>query len=160
MCCVNQPLWFIKYDLWVTVLTELRELALTQAMMKQTKYNMWMRAMPMDSFLPIRLQSLFWLSEMLFLPDQNGYKTQSSYTLWKTQELDFRRSLSLFFPALQIPRYVRVNLLKTCVDDVVDYFKRQGYSYQGKATRLVYLRNRQALCLQTVVLQTFWESTM
>ncbi|XP_070788231.1 28S rRNA (cytosine-C(5))-methyltransferase isoform X2 [Pituophis catenifer annectens] len=38
--------------------------------------------------------------------------------------------------ALQIPRYVRVNLLKTCVDDVVDYFKRQGYSYQGKATRM------------------------
>ncbi|XP_070591138.1 28S rRNA (cytosine-C(5))-methyltransferase isoform X2 [Erythrolamprus reginae] len=36
--------------------------------------------------------------------------------------------------ALQIPRYVRVNLLKTCVDDVIDYFKRQGYSYQGKAT--------------------------
>lgn len=63
----------------------------------------------------------------------------------------------LFFsPALQIPRYVRVNLLKTCVDDVVDYFKRQGYSYQGKAIRLVYLRNS----LQTVVLQTFQESTI
>ncbi|XP_013926435.1 PREDICTED: probable 28S rRNA (cytosine-C(5))-methyltransferase [Thamnophis sirtalis] len=38
--------------------------------------------------------------------------------------------------ALQMPRYVRVNLLKTCVDDVVDYFKRQGYSYQGKAARM------------------------
>ncbi|ETE73715.1 putative methyltransferase NSUN5, partial [Ophiophagus hannah] len=38
--------------------------------------------------------------------------------------------------ALQIPRYVRVNLLKTCVDDVVDYFKRQGYSYQGKAASM------------------------
>ncbi|XP_039202140.1 28S rRNA (cytosine-C(5))-methyltransferase [Crotalus tigris] len=38
--------------------------------------------------------------------------------------------------ALQMPRYVRVNLLKTCVDDVVDYFKRQGYSYQGKAGRM------------------------
>uniref|UniRef100_A0A670YSE3 NOP2/Sun RNA methyltransferase 5 n=1 Tax=Pseudonaja textilis TaxID=8673 RepID=A0A670YSE3_PSETE len=38
--------------------------------------------------------------------------------------------------ALQMPRYVRVNLLKTCVDDVVDYFKRQGYSYQGKAASM------------------------
>ncbi|KAG8122878.1 hypothetical protein E2320_018278 [Naja naja] len=38
--------------------------------------------------------------------------------------------------ALQIPRYVRVNSLKTCVDDVVDYFKRQGYSYQGKAASM------------------------
>ncbi|KAM3853457.1 28S rRNA (cytosine-C(5))-methyltransferase isoform 1-T1 [Vipera latastei] len=38
--------------------------------------------------------------------------------------------------ALQVPRYVRVNVLKTCVDDVVDYFKRQGYSYQGQAGRM------------------------
>uniref|UniRef100_A0A8D2KSY8 NOP2/Sun RNA methyltransferase 5 n=1 Tax=Varanus komodoensis TaxID=61221 RepID=A0A8D2KSY8_VARKO len=36
----------------------------------------------------------------------------------------------------RVPRYVRVNLLKTCVDDVVDYFKRQGYAYQGKAASL------------------------
>ncbi|NXE11945.1 NSUN5 methyltransferase, partial [Lophotis ruficrista] len=31
--------------------------------------------------------------------------------------------------ASQVPRYVRVNTLKTCVDDVIDFFKRQGYSY-------------------------------
>ncbi|KAL8198695.1 UNVERIFIED_CONTAM: putative 28S rRNA (cytosine-C(5))-methyltransferase [Gekko kuhli] len=35
--------------------------------------------------------------------------------------------------ALQVPRYVRVNTLKTHLDDVVDYFKRQQYAYQGKA---------------------------
>ncbi|XP_064379568.1 28S rRNA (cytosine-C(5))-methyltransferase [Dromaius novaehollandiae] len=35
--------------------------------------------------------------------------------------------------APQLPRYVRVNTLKTCVDDVIDFFKRQGYSYLGKA---------------------------
>uniref|UniRef100_UPI002541A67F 28S rRNA (cytosine-C(5))-methyltransferase n=1 Tax=Euleptes europaea TaxID=460621 RepID=UPI002541A67F len=34
--------------------------------------------------------------------------------------------------APQVPRYVRVNTLKTHLDDVVDYFKRQQYSYQGK----------------------------
>nr|XP_042713648.1 28S rRNA (cytosine-C(5))-methyltransferase isoform X2 [Chrysemys picta bellii] len=38
--------------------------------------------------------------------------------------------------ALQVPRYVRVNTLKTCKDDVVDYFKRQGYSYLGRAARM------------------------
>ncbi|XP_063002591.1 28S rRNA (cytosine-C(5))-methyltransferase [Elgaria multicarinata webbii] len=38
--------------------------------------------------------------------------------------------------APRLPRYVRVNVLKTCVDDVVDYFKRQGYSYQGKAASM------------------------
>lgn len=38
-------------------------------------------------------------------------------------------------PASQVPRYVRVNTLKTCVDDVIDFFKRQGYSYLGKAAR-------------------------
>ncbi|KAJ7397079.1 hypothetical protein BTVI_138772 [Pitangus sulphuratus] len=37
--------------------------------------------------------------------------------------------------ASQILRYVRVNTLKTCVDDVIDFFKRQGYSYLGKAAR-------------------------
>ncbi|NXU52948.1 NSUN5 methyltransferase, partial [Turnix velox] len=36
--------------------------------------------------------------------------------------------------ASQVPRYVRVNTLKTCVDDVIDFFKRQGYSYLGKAS--------------------------
>lgn len=35
----------------------------------------------------------------------------------------------------QVPRYVRVNTLKTCVDDVIDFFKRQGYAYLGKAAR-------------------------
>lgn len=37
--------------------------------------------------------------------------------------------------ASQLPRYVRVNTLKTCVDDVIDFFKRQGYTYLGKAAR-------------------------
>lgn len=35
----------------------------------------------------------------------------------------------------QLPRFVRVNTLKTCSNDVVDYFKRQGFSYQGRASR-------------------------
>ncbi|XP_053131285.1 28S rRNA (cytosine-C(5))-methyltransferase [Hemicordylus capensis] len=38
--------------------------------------------------------------------------------------------------APQLPRYVRVNSLKTSVDNVVDYFKRLGYSYQGKAASM------------------------
>ncbi|XP_056414625.1 28S rRNA (cytosine-C(5))-methyltransferase [Hyla sarda] len=37
-------------------------------------------------------------------------------------------------PAL--PRYVRVNTLKTSMDDVITYFKRQGYTYLGKARRI------------------------
>ncbi|XP_010891877.1 probable 28S rRNA (cytosine-C(5))-methyltransferase isoform X2 [Esox lucius] len=36
----------------------------------------------------------------------------------------------------QLPRYVRVNTLKTTVEDTVDYFKREGFSYLGKAYRL------------------------
>ncbi|AWP09434.1 putative methyltransferase NSUN5 [Scophthalmus maximus] len=36
----------------------------------------------------------------------------------------------------RLPRYVRVNTLKTTVEDVVDYFKRDGLSYQGQAARL------------------------
>ncbi|XP_027560773.1 probable 28S rRNA (cytosine-C(5))-methyltransferase [Neopelma chrysocephalum] len=42
--------------------------------------------------------------------------------------------------ASQVPRYVRVNTLKTCVDDVIDFFKRQGYSYLGKAASLEELK--------------------
>ncbi|XP_032286703.1 probable 28S rRNA (cytosine-C(5))-methyltransferase isoform X3 [Phoca vitulina] len=37
--------------------------------------------------------------------------------------------------ASQVPRFVRVNTLKTSLDDAVDYFKRQGFSYQGRASR-------------------------
>uniref|UniRef100_A0A8C3C3T2 28S rRNA (cytosine-C(5))-methyltransferase n=1 Tax=Cairina moschata TaxID=8855 RepID=A0A8C3C3T2_CAIMO len=39
-----------------------------------------------------------------------------------------------------VPRYVRVNTLKTRVDDVVDFFKRQGYSFLGKAGSMEELR--------------------
>ncbi|NXT24722.1 NSUN5 methyltransferase, partial [Syrrhaptes paradoxus] len=42
--------------------------------------------------------------------------------------------------APQVPRYVRVNTLKTCVDDVIDFFKRQGYSYLGQAASMEDLR--------------------
>ncbi|NWW73875.1 NSUN5 methyltransferase, partial [Climacteris rufus] len=42
--------------------------------------------------------------------------------------------------ASQVPRYVRVNTLKTCVDDVIDFFKRQGYSYLGKAASVEELK--------------------
>lgn len=36
----------------------------------------------------------------------------------------------------QLPRYVRVNTLKTTVEDVVDYLKRDGLVYLGPASRL------------------------
>uniref|UniRef100_A0A3P8T1G2 NOP2/Sun RNA methyltransferase 5 n=1 Tax=Amphiprion percula TaxID=161767 RepID=A0A3P8T1G2_AMPPE len=36
----------------------------------------------------------------------------------------------------QLPRYVRVNTLKTTVEDAVDYLKRDGFSYLGQACRL------------------------
>ncbi|NXM70352.1 NSUN5 methyltransferase, partial [Serilophus lunatus] len=42
--------------------------------------------------------------------------------------------------APHVPRYVRVNTLKTCVDDVIDFFKRQGYSYLGRAASVEELR--------------------
>ncbi|XP_072209714.1 28S rRNA (cytosine-C(5))-methyltransferase [Excalfactoria chinensis] len=35
--------------------------------------------------------------------------------------------------APQVPRYVRVNVLKTRVDDVVEFFKRHGYTFTGTA---------------------------
>ncbi|KAL6473292.1 hypothetical protein MHYP_G00194800 [Metynnis hypsauchen] len=38
--------------------------------------------------------------------------------------------------AHSIPRYVRVNTLKTTVEDVIDYLKRDGFSYQGTARRI------------------------
>lgn len=58
---------------------------------------------------------------------------------WGGERLSMWASLwsltRLVFAAPQLPRYVRVNTLKTCVDEVVDYFKCQGYFYQGKASR-------------------------
>ncbi|XP_029468809.1 probable 28S rRNA (cytosine-C(5))-methyltransferase [Rhinatrema bivittatum] len=33
-----------------------------------------------------------------------------------------------------LPRYVRVNTLKTSTEDVIDYFKRQNYTYLGRAS--------------------------
>ncbi|NXQ35204.1 NSUN5 methyltransferase, partial [Alaudala cheleensis] len=42
--------------------------------------------------------------------------------------------------ASQVPRYVRVNTLKTCVDDAIDFFKRQGYAYLGKAASVEELK--------------------
>lgn len=36
----------------------------------------------------------------------------------------------------QLPRYVRVNTLKTTMEDAVDYLKRDGFSYLGQASRL------------------------
>ncbi|XP_059721606.1 28S rRNA (cytosine-C(5))-methyltransferase isoform X2 [Haemorhous mexicanus] len=42
--------------------------------------------------------------------------------------------------ASQVPRYIRVNTLKTCVDDVIEFFKRQGYAYLGKAASVEELK--------------------
>ncbi|KAM4737199.1 28S rRNA (cytosine-C(5))-methyltransferase [Anableps anableps] len=39
-------------------------------------------------------------------------------------------------PGDQLPRYVRVNTLKTTVGDTVDYLKRDGFSYLGQAMKL------------------------
>lgn len=38
--------------------------------------------------------------------------------------------------AERLPRYVRVNTVKTSVDDVVDYLKRDGMTYLGQASRM------------------------
>lgn len=35
-----------------------------------------------------------------------------------------------------IPRYVRVNTLKTTLEDVIDYLKREGFSYQGTLSQI------------------------
>uniref|UniRef100_UPI00398ECCAB 28S rRNA (cytosine-C(5))-methyltransferase n=1 Tax=Pristiophorus japonicus TaxID=55135 RepID=UPI00398ECCAB len=40
----------------------------------------------------------------------------------------------------QLPRYVRVNWLKNNMEDVIDYFKREGYTYLGQATSVADLR--------------------
>ncbi|XP_045642172.1 28S rRNA (cytosine-C(5))-methyltransferase isoform X1 [Ursus americanus] len=48
--------------------------------------------------------------------------------------------------ASQLPRFVRVNTLKTNSDDAVDYFKRQGFSYQGRASSLEDLRALKGKC--------------
>ncbi|XP_044089542.1 28S rRNA (cytosine-C(5))-methyltransferase isoform X1 [Neovison vison] len=48
--------------------------------------------------------------------------------------------------ASQVPRFVRVNTLKTSPDDAVDYFKRQGFSYQGRASSLEDLRALKGKC--------------
>ncbi|XP_035241362.1 probable 28S rRNA (cytosine-C(5))-methyltransferase [Anguilla anguilla] len=40
----------------------------------------------------------------------------------------------------QLPRYVRVNTLKTTVEDVIDYLKREGFNYHGQAGRMEDLR--------------------
>ncbi|XP_004452182.1 28S rRNA (cytosine-C(5))-methyltransferase isoform X1 [Dasypus novemcinctus] len=49
-------------------------------------------------------------------------------------------------PASQVPRFVRVNTLKTCCDDAVDYFKRQGFSYKGRASSLDDIRALKGKC--------------
>ncbi|XP_028838697.1 28S rRNA (cytosine-C(5))-methyltransferase [Denticeps clupeoides] len=40
----------------------------------------------------------------------------------------------------KLPRYVRVNTLKTNLEDVIDYLKREGFSYQGQASGFEDLR--------------------
>ncbi|NXX29861.1 NSUN5 methyltransferase, partial [Nicator chloris] len=53
------------------------------------------------------------------------------------------RELCLTCPApaaSQVPRYIRVNTLKTCVDDVINFFQRQGYAYLGKAASVEELK--------------------
>lgn len=48
--------------------------------------------------------------------------------------------------ASQVPRFVRVNILKTCAEDAIDYFKRQGFSYQGRASSLNDIRALKGKC--------------
>lgn len=46
---------------------------------------------------------------------------------------DLVKSMGVSSEGPSLPRYVRVNTLKTSMDDVITYFKRQGYTYLGKA---------------------------
>nr|XP_004666246.1 28S rRNA (cytosine-C(5))-methyltransferase isoform X2 [Jaculus jaculus] len=57
-----------------------------------------------------------------------------------SQNEDLLQEGSRSGPASQVPRYARVNTLKTCPEDAIDYFKRQGFSYQGQASSLEDLR--------------------
>ncbi|XP_043910047.1 28S rRNA (cytosine-C(5))-methyltransferase [Protopterus annectens] len=53
------------------------------------------------------------------------------------------------FEDLTLPRYVRVNTLRTNMDDVMDSFRRDGYTYLGKASSLEDLRHlsgKQFIC--------------
>ncbi|XP_061592561.1 probable 28S rRNA (cytosine-C(5))-methyltransferase [Cololabis saira] len=43
----------------------------------------------------------------------------------------------------KLPRYARVNTLKTTVEDAVDYLKRDGFNYLGEAVRLTDLDLKQ-----------------
>ncbi|MBN3309030.1 HIP1 protein, partial [Amia calva] len=43
-------------------------------------------------------------------------------------------------PEAQLPRYARVNTLKTTLEDTIDYLKREGFSYLGRASSLEDLR--------------------
>uniref|UniRef100_G1PBB8 28S rRNA (cytosine-C(5))-methyltransferase n=1 Tax=Myotis lucifugus TaxID=59463 RepID=G1PBB8_MYOLU len=47
--------------------------------------------------------------------------------------------------ASQVPRFVRVNTLKTCSDDAIDYFKETRF-YQGRASSLEDLRALKGKC--------------
>ncbi|XP_042194837.1 probable 28S rRNA (cytosine-C(5))-methyltransferase [Callorhinchus milii] len=49
----------------------------------------------------------------------------------------------------RVPRYVRVNLLKTSTNDVIDYFRRDGFIYRGRATSvndLKHLKGKEFIC--------------
>ncbi|KAI1893700.1 hypothetical protein AGOR_G00126390 [Albula goreensis] len=58
-----------------------------------------------------------------------------------SRNVDLLSSSSQQIEGNQLPRYVRVNTLKTTVEDVIDYLKREGFLYQGQASRLEDLNN-------------------